>query len=93
MTDNKFLNPPLTGNRTTCHLGFVICHSAELYGTRQVCIAHNAKRFVHQLGLKQRYAQNRLANKFLQDIAGWRHYRARVSISEQAFDTQPFRER
>ena len=43
--------------------------------------------------LKQRYAQDRLSNKFLQDVAGWRHYRAGMSISEQAFDTQPFRER
>ena len=93
MTDDKFLSPPRIEYATICHLGFVICHSAELYGSHEVCIAHNAERFVRQLGLKQRYAQDRLSNKFLQDVAGWRHDRAGVSISEQAFYTQPFRER
>jgi len=43
--------------------------------------------------LKQRNTQNRLSNKFLQDITGWRHHRAGMSISEQPFDAQPFRER
>ena len=93
MTDDKILAPPRIENATICHLGFVICHSAELYGTHQVCIAHNAERFVRQLGLKQRNAQDRLSNKFLQDVAGWGHDRTGVSISEQAFYAQPLRER
>ena len=93
MTDDKFFSPPRMENATICHLGFVICHSDELYGSYQVCIALKAERFVRQLGLKQRYAQNRLSNELLQYVAGWRHDRAGVSISEQAFYTQPFRER
>jgi hypothetical protein len=82
MTDDKFLNPPLTENTTICHLGFVICHSAEQKGTHSVWIAHNAERFVHQLGLKERNTQDRLSNKFLQDVASWRHHRAGMGISE-----------
>jgi hypothetical protein len=93
MTNDKFLSPPRIENATICHLGFVICHSAELYGCHEVCITHIAERFLRQLGLEERYAQDRFADKFLQDVAGWRHDRAGVSISEQAFYTQPFRER